>query len=231
MKSYTPKLYYIHQIKSVSLLICLRLCCRWLFGNYLNIINYSFLTCFYVLIFATVLYWGSLILFFLIFIFTLFYFTTLYWFCHTLTWIHLFLISSASIRSIPFLPLTAPIFAWSVPLVSLIFLKRSLVFPILLFSSISLHCSLWKTFLSLFAILWNSAFRCVYLSFSLLPFASLLFWAICKASSDDHFVFSAFLFHGMITTACTMLQSSIHSSSGTPSSRFNPLNLFVTSTV
>ena len=43
-------------------------------------------------------------------------------------------------------------------LVSLIFLKRSLVFPILLFSSLSLHWSLRKAFLSLLAILWNSAF-------------------------------------------------------------------------
>ena len=42
---------------------------------------------------------------------------------------HLFLISSASVRSIPFLSFTVPIFAWNVPLVSLVFLKRSLVFP------------------------------------------------------------------------------------------------------
>ena len=48
---------------------------------------------------------------------------------------HLFLISS-SVRSIPFQSFIEPIFAWNVPLVSLIFLKRSLVFPILLFSSI-----------------------------------------------------------------------------------------------
>ena len=41
-----------------------------------------------------------------------------------------------------------PFFAWNVPLISLIFLKRSLVFPILLFFSISLHCSLEKVFLS-----------------------------------------------------------------------------------
>ena len=54
---------------------------------------------------------------------------------------HLFLISSASVRSIPFLSFIEPIFAWNVPLVSLIFLKRSLVFPILLFPSISLHWS------------------------------------------------------------------------------------------
>ena len=71
----------------------------------------------------------------------------------------------------------------------LIFLKRSLVFPILFFSSISLHWSLKKALLSLFAILWNSAFRCLYLSFSPLLFASLLFTAICKASPDSHFAF------------------------------------------
>ena len=91
-----------------------------------------------------------------------------------------------------------PIFAWNVPLISLIFLKRSLVFPILLFSSISLHWSLRKVFLSLLAILWNSAFKWVYLYFSPLPFASLLFTAICKASSDNHFAFLHFFFLGMV---------------------------------
>ena len=59
------------------------------------------------------------------------------------------LMSSASVRSIPTLSFIVPIFAWNVPLVSLIFLKRALVFPSLLFSSISLHCSLRKPFLSL----------------------------------------------------------------------------------
>ena len=71
---------------------------------------------------------------------------------------HLFLISSASVRSIHFLSFIEPIFAWNVALVSLIFLKRSLVFPPLLFSSISLHWSKKsfdqrKSFLSLLAIL------------------------------------------------------------------------------
>ena len=56
-----------------------------------------------------------------------------------------------------------------ISLISLIFLKWSLVFPIILFSSISLHWSL-KAFLSLLAILWNSAFTWVYLSFSPLLF-------------------------------------------------------------
>ena len=66
---------------------------------------------------------------------------------------HLFLISYDSVRSTHFLSFIEPIFAWNVPLVSLIFLERSLVFPTLLFSSISLHWSLRKSFLSLLAIL------------------------------------------------------------------------------
>ena len=66
---------------------------------------------------------------------------------------HLFLISSASVRSIPFLSFIEDrnFFAWNVPLESLIFLKRSLVFPILLFSSVSLHWLLRKAFLALLA--------------------------------------------------------------------------------
>ena len=102
---------------------------------------------------------------------------------------YLFLISSVSVRSIPFLSFTEPIFAWNVPLVSLIFLKRFLVFPVLLFSSISLNRILRNAFLSLLAILWNSAFRCLYLSFSPLLFASLHFTAICKASPDNFLLF------------------------------------------
>ena len=57
----------------------------------------------------------------------------------------------------------------------------------------------------------------MYLSFSPLPFASLLFTAICKASSDNHFAFLCFFSMGMvlIPVSCTMLQASIHRSSGT----------------
>ena len=49
---------------------------------------------------------------------------------------------------------------------------------------------------SVLAVLWNFAFKWVYLSFSPLPLASLLLSAICKASSDNHFAFFAFLFLG-----------------------------------
>ena len=132
------------------------------------------------------------------------------------------LICSASVRSIWFLSFIEPIFAWNIPLASLIFLKRSLVFPILLFSYIPLHWPLRKAFLSLLAILWNSAFRWIYLYFSPLSFASLLFSAICKASSDNHFAFLHFFFLGMvlITTFCTM---SWTSTLFRPSIRSNPL--------
>ena len=129
---------------------------------------------------------------------------------------HLFFISFASVRYIPFLSFIEPLFAWNVPLVSLIFLKRSLVFPLLLFFSISLHWSLRRAFLSLLAILWNSAFKWEYLSFSPLLFASLHFTAICKSSSDNHFAFLHFFSMGMvlIPVSCTMSQTSVHSSSG-----------------
>ena len=50
-----------------------------------------------------------------------------------------------------------------------------------------------------------------------LPLASLLFSAICKTSSDNHFAFLYFFFLGMvlITASCTMARTSVHSSSGT----------------
>ena len=52
--------------------------------------------------------------------------------------------------------------------------------------------------------------------FSPLPFGSLLFTAICKASSDNHFAFLHFFSMGMvlIPVSCTMSQTFIDSSSG-----------------
>ena len=143
---------------------------------------------------------------------------------------HLFLISSASVRSVPCLSLIIPIFAWNVPLVSLIFLKWSLVFPIPVFSSISLHGSLRKTFLSLLAILWNSAFSWVYFSVCPLPFTSLLFSAMCKVSLErNHFALLHFFFLGMVlmTASCTISRTSVHISSGT----LSDLIPWITSTV
>ena len=125
---------------------------------------------------------------------------------------HLFLNSSASLMFF-----IMPILAWNVSLISPLFLNRSLVYPILLLSAISLYCSLKKAFLSFLSILWNSAFMWVYLSLSPLPFASLLFSAVCKASSDNHFAFFHFFFLGMVlvTASYPKLWTSVHRSSGT----------------
>ena len=56
------------------------------------------------------------------------------------------------------------------------------------------------------AILWNSAFKWVYLSFSHLLLASLIFTAFYKASQDSHFALLHFLFLGMIliSASCTV---------------------------
>ena len=59
---------------------------------------------------------------------------------------YVFLISSASVRSLPFLSFIEPIFAQNVPLVSLIFLKRS-----------SLSCSI--VFLYFFALITGEGFH------------------------------------------------------------------------
>ena len=74
---------------------------------------------------------------------------------------------------------------------------------------------------------------CLYLSFSPLLFASLLFTAICKASPDSHFDFLHFFSLGMvlIPVSCTMSRTSVHSSSGTLSIRSSLLNLLLTVTV
>ena len=92
-----------------------------------------------------------------------------------------------------------------------------------------MHFSLRKAFLSLLAILWNSAFKWIYLSFSPLLFIYLLFSAICKVSSVNHFALLHSFLLGMvfITASCTMSLTSIHSSAGTLSIRSNPLNLVI----
>ena len=73
--------------------------------------------------------------------------------------------------------------------------------------------------------LWNSAFRCLYLSISPLLFTCLLFTAICKASLDSHFAFLHFFSMGivLIPVSCLMSRTSFLSSSGTLSDSLIPL--------
>ena len=100
--------------------------------------------------------------------------------------------------------------------VSLIILKRSLVFPSLFFYffAIDHYGRLSSLSLLFFETLHSNGY---YLSFSPLPFTSLFFTDICKASSDSHFVFLHFFFLGMIfiPASCTMAQTSVHSPLGT----------------
>ena len=64
-----------------------------------------------------------------------------------------------------------------------------------------------EAFLSPLAIPWNSASKWVYLSFSPLPLVSLLFSAICKASSDSHFAFLHFFFSGQFHPSVLVFNS------------------------
>ena len=62
---------------------------------------------------------------------------------------------------------------------------------------------------------------------SLLCLTLLFSSAVCKVSSGNHFAFSHFFFLAMVlvTAFCTTLRASIHTSSGTLSTRSNPFNL------
>ena len=96
---------------------------------------------------------------------------------------HLFIICSASIRSLPFLSFIEPILAWNVPFISPVsWWDSSLTHSIVFLHT--LHCSFKKAPLT---VLWKSAFIWVYLSLSLLPFTFLLSSALSKASSDNYF--------------------------------------------
>ena len=125
-----------------------------------------------------------------------------------------------------------PIFGQNVLSISPIFLKRSLVFPLLWFSSSFIHCSLKKAFLSHCAVLWKSLFSWIYLSLSPLLSSSLLSLATCKATSNNCFAFLLFFSFGMVlfTASHTVLQISVYCSSSTLFSSSNTLNLFITFT-
>ena len=134
---------------------------------------------------------------------------------------HLFLISSASVSYILFFffPLSSPSLHELFLGISNFHEEISSLFHsiVLFFFFFFFSLTTEEDFLSLLAILWNSAFKWLYLSFSPLPFQSFLFSAIFKASSDNHFAFLHFFFLGivLITASCTMQQTSICASSGT----------------
>ena len=138
---------------------------------------------------------------------------------------HLFLISSASIRSIPFLAFYCAHLCMKCSLGTSNFLEEisslshSIVF-LYFFTSITEEGFLVSSYYS-FEL-------CLQMLISFLfsfAFSFFLFSAICKASSDNHFAFLHFFSLGMvlITASYRMSRNSVHSSSETLSIRSNPL--------
>ena len=109
---------------------------------------------------------------------------------------HLFLISSASVRSLSFLSLYCShrCMRYSLGISNFLEEISRLSHSVLFLYFFALIAE--ESFLISSCYFWDSAFRCLYLSFSPLLFASFLFTAICKASPDSHFVFFAYLFLG-----------------------------------
>ena len=116
---------------------------------------------------------------------------------------HLFLISSASVRSIPFLSFIEPIFAWNVPLVLLIFLKRSLLF--FFFFYILQVEEISFVFLYFFALITEEGFLispcyslvlCIQVGISFLFSFAFLFFSQLFVRPPQPFCLFAFLFLG-----------------------------------
>ena len=140
----------------------------------------------------------------------------------------LFLISSASVRSIIFLSFIVSIFACNVALVYLIFL-RSLVFPFYCFPLFLSIVHLGS--LSYLSLLFFGTLHSIGGIFLFLLCLSLLFFSHLFVRPPQTIILPFCICMVLITASCTMSQTSIHSSSGTLSIRSNPLNLFVASTV
>ena len=108
---------------------------------------------------------------------------------------HLILISSASVRSLLFLSFIVPILAWNCPLMSPVFLRKSLVFPVHCFP-LFLCIAYWIR-LSYHSLIFSRILHSFGFIFSFLPYFPLLFFPqLCKASSDNHFAFLRFFFGG-----------------------------------
>ena len=134
---------------------------------------------------------------------------------------HLFLISSASVRSISFLSFTVPIFAWKYSLGISNFPEEISTLP---------HSIVFLYFLALFSLEGFLISRCYSSEFCIygyiFPFLLCLFFLFFSQLfvRPPQTAILHFFFLGMVlitTTFCTMLWTSIHRSSGTWSIRSN----------
>ena len=145
------------------------------------------------------------------------------------------LTSFAYVMSIPFLSFIVPIFGLNVPLVFLIFLNRSLVFPQILFSLFLCNVHLIRlSYISLlfFATLHSDGYIFFFFSLLLLLFFPLLF---VRPPQTTILHFFSFIFlgddfdHSLLYNITNV--KNLNSLSGTLSIRSKPLNLFFTCTV
>ena len=144
---------------------------------------------------------------------------------------HHLLIFSASVRSLLFLSfiMAHPCMKHSLDISS--FLEEISSLSHLLFSSIFLHCSFKKTCLSLLVILWNSAFRYIFpfLPCLLLLFFSQLFVKPHQTTTVPPYIsFCLGWFWSLLPTQFYKPPSIVLQALST---KFNPLNLFITSTI
>ena len=143
---------------------------------------------------------------------------------------HLFLISFASVRSLTFLSFIVPIFARSVSLLSPLFLKRSILFTILLFSSNSCTIHLWR--LSYLSLLVSGSLHSIEYNVPILLCLSLfLFSQLClrppqATTLPSQICFSWVWFWWPPPTQCYKPPSNV-----LQATRPNPLNLFFISTI
>ena len=131
---------------------------------------------------------------------------------------YLFLNSSASVMSIPFLSFIEPTFAWNVPLLFWIFLKRSLVFPFYCFP-LSLCTDHWGR-LSYLSLLF---FGTLHSNGNMFPFLLcfwLLFFSHLFVRPTQTLLFCICFSWGW-SCSCLLynVMNSVHSSSGTLSFR------------
>ena len=103
-----------------------------------------------------------------------------------------------------FAPLLCPFWGWNIPLIFPIFLKRSLVLPFLLLSSISLHHSLKRP--SCLTLLFSETLHLVGCTVPFLPCFLLLSFPWLFVKPPQTTTLPSFLFLGLVlfTTSCTI---------------------------
>ena len=112
-------------------------------------------------------------------------------YCSSVYSCHLLLIFSASVRSLPFLSITVLIFAWNIPLISQIFLKRFLVFPIYYFPLFL--CIVHLRRLSYFSLLFSGTLHSDEFIFPFLLCLLLLFFSQLFVSTPQTTTLPSFI--------------------------------------